>query len=115
MRRFFLLSLVALTGVMLSGCSSTAGKQSQPVTCLKRVASVEVVITQSYETTLALLEADIIDKAKARDAARIIGSANNAVDSAGRLCQIDEPKASDYLKEAASLIKDVNVLLGGRL
>lgn len=105
MRKLISIALV----FCLSACAGTPDAKS---TCLRRAASAEIAVTESYESTVSLLKAGLIDKGAARASLKATDGANAAVDSAGRFCQIDEPKATDYLKEAAALLTQAAQIRG---
>lgn len=93
--------------LLLAACSGVPKND-----CLRRAASAEIAVTESYESTSALLTAGIINKETAQKALKSTDAANALVNSAGKLCQVDEPTASNYLLEASSLLLEVNAIIG---
>lgn len=108
MKKVYLTALVAVA--LLTGCSTSVKVEKND--CLRKVAASEIAITESYESTVALLKAEVIDKDAAKSAAKAIDTANVAVDTAGKLCSLDEVSATKYLAEAAQALIKANEILG---
>lgn len=96
--------------LFVAACAGTPEKANQ---CLRRVAASEVAITEGYETTTALLKAEVIDIKTAGTAKQVIDVANGSVDRARTLCTLDEASAFEYLADAAALLKKANEIMGG--
>lgn len=99
-----------VAALLLAGCSTSVKVEKND--CLTKVAASEIAITESYESTVALLKAEVIDKEAAKTAAKAIDAANTAVDAAGRLCTLDETSALKFLAEAAKALIKANEILG---
>jgi len=97
--------------VLLSGCAGLLDLANS-TNCLEKVYVTEVAITKAYETNFNLLFSEMIDVDTSRNAKSITDLADTAANAAGSLCSIDEPLALDYLKEAGTALKEVNIILG---
>lgn len=95
MRKLLLSSVLCLS---LTGCFQT---------CEQKVLATEATITRGYSTTLALLNNDVIKTSEAHTMRTGLRIANEMTDKALPLCEIDEPGALDYLKQANDAIPQV--------
>ncbi len=109
------LTLVLLTvGLMsLTGCN-TVGAHGTSNDCLRDIAATEIAITQGYQSTLRLTVASIVSKDTAKKAVLALDGANLATDNAKPLCQMHDPKASDYINQAGAFLLQFNALIGGK-
>lgn len=103
------LSILLMAGMAmtLSACLTTATDND----CLRKSASAEIAVTEVYQSTIALLNAEIIDKKTAEKAKKSTDAADALVESGTRLCLVDKLQAENYLKEAASLLLEANTIL----
>lgn len=88
--------------LMLGACSS--------LDCYQRSASVEVTITELYDSAAVAKNTGLINKEEAILALRVTDLANAAVGRGKALCKIGDPNANDYLDQAEGLIKDAIIL-----
>lgn len=105
-----LLVFGAIISLALVACAS-----KQDNLCLRRAAAGEIAITQSLDMTVNLYSAGKISPQSAGDALAAIRSANSLVDSAGRLCVVDDVKAAGLLQEASVIFDEIKDILGERV
>lgn len=103
--------LAAFAALCLSACASNPD-QTPKNSCLSKAAAAEIGVTQSLETTETLLKSGSITKAEAKSVLKYIETANTAIDSAGRLCEVDEKQALDYLIAAGTAMIKAQEILG---
>lgn len=105
-------NMVLLAGGLSMAILTSSCSGIPKTDCLRRTASSEIAVTESYQSTSALLAANVIDKDTALKAMKATDTADALVESANRLCLADEAKAGQYLAEAASLLLEANNILG---
>lgn len=105
-----IVAFIAL-GLSLSICLSACAGTS-PNDCTANVAATEIAITEGYRTATNLLTSGLISKSVAKQALNALDAANAAADSAAPLCKMHDPRASDYLIQAAAALAKFTTLTG---
>lgn len=95
--------------IALSACAGGAQTQNE---CMRKVAAVELAVSGGVKTTVQLVAAGAIDKPTGRKAMAALKTANIAADNALPLCSLEDPKASDFLLQAATALAQFTTLTG---
>lgn len=95
---------------MLTSCAAYKNGRD----CNVDVAATEIAVAQGYVTNYQLYRDGVIDKEAAKKALKALDVANAAVENADSLCQLKNPKAADYILQAAKALAEFTAITGAK-